>query len=260
MKRKSIISISILSIFLMWSLPVLLAQDKDLLGKVRDNDLDAVEALLDEGANVNTEDDFMGYTPLYLAVTGGNPDMVKLLLSKGADINHQDKRTGYTPLMLALNSYKTEVSELLIEEGADIFIRGNDGATALILSGNSSKKIVELLLEKGADINDRTERGQGVFTQCVTGIISGRVSYELAEYLLSKGAEIDEVNTSEYYKGYTPLFWAVTDNNLELVNFLVSRGANVNAQAKEGKTPLSIATESGYDELASFLEANGAKQ
>jgi len=92
-------------------------------------------------------------------------------------------------------------------------------------------------------------------TNCVMGIISGRVNIDLAEFLLSKGADINEGNTTEYYGGYTPLFWAVEDNNKELVGFLIQHGAEVNIQSHKGQTPLSLAEKGGYAEIVEMLKA-----
>ncbi|HDJ34276.1 MAG TPA: hypothetical protein ENF21_09305 [Bacteroidetes bacterium] len=237
-----------------------LPQEPELLSLVRANDTLGVKKLIAEGTDVNVQDDMMGYTPLALAITGNHPGMAKLLIDAGANINHRDKIYGYSPLMLALNSNYTELTKILIEAGADIHVRGNNGATALMVAAMNSQEMTELLLEKGADITARSDNGTGVFTNCVVGIISGRVTTGLAEFLLSRGAEVDEVNTTEYYGGYTPLFWAVEDNQEALVKLLVRHGANVNARAANGKTPLSIASEAGLTAIAEILKAAGARE
>lgn len=236
----------------------LFSQEGDLLNKVRNNDIEAVKALLKGGADVNYQsDDMMGYTALGLTT---NIEMMEVLISAGADINHQDNRTGYTPLMNALNGCNNDVAKFLIKKGADINIKANDGATALILACGCSEEIAKQLLDKGADIHALTDRGMGVFTQCTSvGLRRETVSYEFAEFLLEKGADIDEANTTDYYGGYTPLFWAVMSNEEKLVNFLVEHGANVNAKSNKDKTPLSIATEAGNTNIVEILKKAGAK-
>ena len=233
------------------------SQEPELLSKVRDNDIEAVKALIASGADVDHEDDMMGYTPLCLT---NDIEMMKVLISAGADINHQDKRMGYTLLMNALNSSNIKTAKFLIEKGADINLKSNDGANALILACGCSEEIAKQLIEKGADIHALTDRGMGVFTQCTSiGLKRKTVSYEFAEFLLSKGADIDETNTTSYYGGYTPLFWAVEENNEKLVSFLVKHGANVNVASNKGKTPLSAATEAGSTKIVEILKAAGAK-
>ena len=238
------------------------AQNTDLLNKVRNNDLTAVKELIAAGADVNTQDDMMGYTPLYLAISGGNKEMAELLLSNGADINKPDTRTGYTPLMMALNSNNAELAKFLIDKGADFKIKSNDGTTALILACGVSPGIAKDLLQKGADIHVRTDKGPGVFSQCITmGMMRGneKITPEFAEFLLSQGAEIDEKNTVGGYKGYTPLFWSILYGETDVVKFLVEKGADVNTKADNGKTPLSIASEASSEDIIEILKSHGAK-
>ncbi|MGC9472405.1 MAG: ankyrin repeat domain-containing protein [Bacteroidales bacterium] len=245
--------------FIGWSASAAsIPQEPDLLSLVRARDTLAVKKLIAGGADLNVQDEMMGNTPLSLAVTSNQPGMVRILIDAGANINHRDKIYGYTPLMQALNSNYTEVAKILLEAGADIHIRGNNGATALMVAALNSQEMTKRLLEKGADITTRSENGTGVLTNCVMGIISGRVTPGLAEFLLSHGAEVDEVNTTDYYGGYTPLFWAVEDHHEELVRLLIRHGANVNARAADGKTPLSIAREAGHTGMVDILKTAGA--
>ena len=203
----------------------LLSQQSELIDKVRANDIEAVKALV----------------------------------AAGADLNEREEFYAMTPLILACNANYTDIAKALIDGGADIHLKADNGATALIMAAMNSLELTELLLSKGADINARSNNGTGAFTNCTMGIISGRVDFELAELLLAKGAEIDELNTNDFYSGYTPLFWAVYDNNEKLVKFLIEHGANVNATAKNETTPLSLATEAGYETMVTLLKSKGAK-
>jgi ankyrin repeat protein len=262
MKTNRKISVLLAVFLVIAALPNLFAQSAALISKVRDNDLDAVKELISAGADVNMQDDMMGYTPLIYAIIDGNKEMAELLLSNGADINLPDNRTGYTPLMMALNSNNAELAQFFIDKGADFKIKSNDGATALILACGVSPEIAKDLLSKGADIHVLTEKGNGVFTQCiVTGMMRGNeaITPEFAEFLLSKGAEIDEKNTMSGYKGYTPLFWAILYGETEIVKFLTEKGADVNAVAEGEKTPLSIASEAGNENIIEILKSHGAK-
>lgn len=195
---------------------------------------------------------------LFSKVNANDLEGVKTLVAAGADLNQREEFYNMTPLMWALNSNMIDMAVLLINEGADVNLKASNGATALLLAAGRSYEVTELLLSKGADIHARSDNGSGVITNCTMGIIKAWVKTDLAELLLSKGAEIDEVNTTEYYGGYTPLFWAVDDNNEALVKFFCDHGANVNATAKNKKTPLSIASEAGYESIAKLLKTKGA--
>lgn len=235
----------------------LFSQEANLLNKVRKNDIEAVKALIKGGADVNQEDDMMGYNALDLS---SDTEMMEVLISAGTNINHQAKRTGYTPLMNALNGCKNDVAKFLIEKGADINIKSNDGTTALTLACGCSEEIAKQLLAKGADIKAVSDRGMGAFTQCTgVGLSREAVSYEFAEFLLERGANIDETNTTDYYGGYTPLCWAIVSGEEKLVGFLVKHGANVNVKTNMDKSPLALATEAGNENIIKILKDAGAK-
>jgi uncharacterized protein len=72
---------------------------------------DIVEALLQQGANVNSRQ-HGGHTPLHEAAAAGHVDLVKLLLAHGADVSITDD-SGKTARQLALERGKREAAALL---------------------------------------------------------------------------------------------------------------------------------------------------
>ena len=52
---------------------------------------------------------------------------------------------------------------------------------------------------------------------------------------------------------------AARNNRPDLVKFLVEKGADVNAKAGDGMTPLSLATKEKDDKMIALLKKLGAK-
>lgn len=79
---------------------------------------------------------------------------------------------------------------------------------------------------------------------------------EAVQYLVEKGADLNALAKNE--TGYTALTGAVSQNHNEIVKILVSRGAQVDHGYEGGFTPLMHAAFAGNVELVSFLLQNGA--
>jgi len=184
-------------------------------------------------------------------------EAVKAFIESGADIN-QTNDYGQTALILACNYDYEDLAEYLIAQGADPNVQGQDGGSALMAAASNSAKLVELLLARGADVSARMTNGSGVMTQFTVGVITERVPLELGETLLAHGAEVDEAMTGGATDGYTPLMMAARNNQEPLVRFLIEHGADVNAVAGDGATPLSLAEEEGHENIVEILKANGA--
>ena len=198
---------------------------------------------------------------LYDKVIQNDIEAVKKLLDAGADINEQVEVGGagsMTPLLGACVYLHEDMAELLILKGADINVKTSRGETPLMFACYSSEKIARLLVSKGAEINKKD--GTGSFTVCVGALLGGSESTTLAEFLLSKGANVDEAETSGPAAGYTCLMMAARNQKPDLVKFLVKNGANVNAKAKNGATPLNLAVKENDTVMVKLLKELGAKE
>ncbi|MBP5157123.1 MAG: ankyrin repeat domain-containing protein [Treponema sp.] len=93
-----------------------------------------------------------GVPMLCIAARNECVDKVKWLLENGADINAVSHDRGYTPVMDAVWRKNFEITEYLIEAGADLSVVSSDGQPILVLAvGNGDYKIVDLLLKNGAN-------------------------------------------------------------------------------------------------------------
>ncbi len=95
------------------------------------DDLEAFEALIDAGADVNMQNKY-GETLLHIAIRRDRRAMVQKLIDSGADINRPDA-PGWTPLMECVMDDMPELCALLIAKGADTSIANTRGATAGML-------------------------------------------------------------------------------------------------------------------------------
>ena len=105
---------------------------------------DAVQKLLDRGADVNLQD-VDGDTAVHGAAQSGNVEILEMLLVKGANPNAKNK-VGGTPLMWAAVFGHEEAARTLLDRGADATQRDEDGVTAAVwATRNKQDQIARLL-------------------------------------------------------------------------------------------------------------------
>jgi ankyrin repeat protein len=197
---------------------------------IRTGELSQVRAVIDGGADVNAKERRGGATPLMNAAAFGTIDMVRLLLEQGADPNGKSI-AGATALMWAVTDLAKV--QLLLARGADVnAVSQNTGRSALILAAMSdrSSEIVKLLIANGAD--PKVVDGGGMTT-----LYAATVGNDIATIRLFVDAGVP-VDAPDKFAGFTPLMNAVSNNNLEAVQLLVSKGANVNAASAPPSFPV----------------------
>ncbi len=109
------------------------------------NQLEAVKALLELGANVNmmSEDG----TVLTAACYKSNNELVKILLSHKADVNVKNN-AGTTPLMFAIMAENEEVVKMLIKHGADLNAKDNSNKSIIEFAQNCDNLAIKQLIVK----------------------------------------------------------------------------------------------------------------
>lgn len=157
------------------ALPILLltacsfAPDTPLQFAASHNDVTAIEALLERGANVN-ERGAHGITPIASAARCGALGAICSLAKHGAGTNLRSGVNGWTPLQHAIHKHQLESVRALLDRGADVNGRGQDGATALMMaSAYGYTGIVQLLLDRGADAYAHLEDGTNALSWAVLG-------------------------------------------------------------------------------------------
>ncbi|XP_037029495.1 ankyrin-1-like [Bradysia coprophila] len=186
---------------------------------VDDNFLN-VKKLISKGANKNAKNHF-DRTPLHLAAERGFGNIVRLLVDSHAEIDTKDMY-GKIPLFFAAQNGHVEVFRMLLQEYED---RKIDYLNATDMMGMS-------LLHYSAMNKQQNNT-------------------EILRILLRKGVTVNAVARDHT----TPLVYAATTGNPDMVQLLLDSGAGVNVNLRDstGDTPIMYAAYgSGEDRLKVF--------
>jgi hypothetical protein len=132
--------------------------DTPVLLAVRNQDSEALESLIRAGAEVDTFDAH-GFSALRIAAELGDARLTGRLIEAGA---HVDAEGGHPqrPLMIAAAKGHVAVVRLLLAAGADPLIRGGNGTDALMAAAaGGHTTVVPLLLKAGANVHAKTVTG-----------------------------------------------------------------------------------------------------
>ncbi|XP_039336813.1 poly [ADP-ribose] polymerase tankyrase-2 isoform X3 [Mauremys reevesii] len=197
------------------------------------NRVSVVEYLLQHGADVHAKDKG-GLVPLHNACSYGHYEVAELLVKHGAVVNVADLWK-FTPLHEAAAKGKYEICKLLLQHGADSTKKNRDGNTALDLVKDGDTDIQDLLRGDAA-LLDAAKKG------CLARV--------------KKLCSPDNVNCRDTQGRHsTPLHLAAGYNNLEVAEYLLQHGADVNAQDKGGLISLHNAASYGADDVNALLTA-----
>jgi ankyrin repeat protein len=132
------------------------------------NAADIVRTLLLERHDPNQRDDH-GLTPLMWAARTGAVDAMNALLDGGADPTTRDVANGWTPLLHAIHKGQTEAVRLLLDRGVDPNRPARMLTPLAMAAADPDPAIVQLLLAHGADPNARGVGGSTALSVAVSG-------------------------------------------------------------------------------------------
>ncbi len=118
---------------------------------------------------------------------------------------------------------------------------------------NNSIDEIKILLDAKEDINEEDELGESVLA-CA---LKSRCDFALLMFLVEHGADIYAFDN----EGVSIFDMAITYNNIEMVEFLLSKGVDVNAtRRRSGFTPLMCAACYGRNAIVELFLAKGVNK
>jgi serine/threonine-protein phosphatase 6 regulatory ankyrin repeat subunit B len=192
--------------------------------------LECLSVILGAGAHVDSINQSLGVTALFLAAQASDKHCVKLLISAGANCNltrHTKSYTGGTALHNAAWRGNATCMKLLIDGGANVNARKRNGNSAL----HSAAQIgdlgcLQMLLEHGANVHSTKNTGETALMlaaneghlECVKALIAAGANVHVTQQSAEDGATDAAV-------AVTALFLAAKNRHIQCAEWLLLEGA-----------------------------------
>ena len=243
-----------------------------LKAAVESGHYEMTKLLLRHGADPNRESE--GKTPFIVAVLKDNIDIMKELVKNGAKIENTNyhcgeafydacykgdfkrvcelmklgisyrltDRYGYSGLMAAAYGGHAGIAEFLINKGADVNHRTLNNQNALIycLTQIDPKKItgcmnvVKLLLERGSEVNVIDGYGNSALSALSVAPYPEEIKTRFIKKVIEKEACVNTVFPDYSYFHKNILIWSITNNNREIFDLCLKKGADIYSKDREG--------------------------
>ncbi len=194
-------------------------------------------------------------TPLHYAAYGGHLAIVQYLVGQGASLTATNQY-GYTPTTYAAlyGGYTAVVTYLESQAAARASLTAQGisyTADAFVGSARAGNlEVVKLFVQAGMDVNNSRQADTG-FAALHYAALYGHL--EVVKYLVGRGASL----TLNSNSGDTPLHYAAT-GHLAVVKYLVEKGARASGPTNNrGETPLYNAVRNGHLAVVKYLVEKG---
>lgn len=224
-----------------------------------------IRSAIEHGVDVNAASG-EGAVPVVLAAAKGAEPIVDLLIGAGADVNRPDQPGGMTALHAASVGGHEPIARKLIARGANVNATyGNPPVTSLSLAlRGGHRSIARILLDAGADVEAPVANASdGPERQGTTPLLyaASLGDVEMVNVLLAHKADPNRANA----EGMTPVMAATLQGNLAVAKALVDRGADVGGPGRAGPgqpfSAIQVAEKLGKRELVQYFReaARGGK-
>ena len=215
-----------------------------------------LSSLIEKGADIEAND-HKGRTPLRMAIETDSPLSAQFLIRHGADVNATWIQE---PLLCgAVREEKEWAVDLLLENGANLQAFDGKGRQALSYAvENGHESMFKVLLERGG-VNDATFDPMLQTTWLHLAVSGGNLS--IIEMILKAGVDTNKTDTW----GDPPLHYLIKFGSRfgsihlgKICNLLLEFGAQVNIRNQHFHTPLHSAVSIGRSEVVNLLLTAGA--
>lgn len=229
-------------------------------------------------ANVGAIDKDFVSNALIGASVGGSLVIADYLLRQGASV-HYKTADNLTAFGAACYQGHYDIATLLLEHDADYNAINPGGNTPIMWAASIGHvEIVKLLLAQDAiNIAHKNDSNKDVFDAAVYNGNVAILKLLLASYTASNknlllngaayGGHIDIINffledgvdvNAQDEQGYTPLILAAAKGYVAIVELLLKNQANIHHEDSTGNTALSHANSQGKTDIVAILLNNGA--
>ena len=173
---------------------------------------------------------------------------LKIVVYIGLLFSLQAKAGSYEDFFLAIQLDDARTVQTLLQRGFDPNTRNPKNLHGLFLAlREPSPKVAQLLINTPKiDLNPITADGE---TPLMMAVFKSQT--ELAVQMIDKGADVNQT-------GWTPLHYAATAGNAQLIKILLDKHAYIDAESPNKTTPLMMAAHYGTASAVKLLLEEGA--
>tara|TARA_B110000467_G_scaffold47422_1_gene43429 strand:+ start:2610 stop:4241 length:1632 start_codon:yes stop_codon:yes gene_type:complete len=212
--------------------------EKSFIAAIQTNNIDAVKALLENGADVN-EPAYTTKTPLHYASHSRNKEILTLMMTEGADLEAKTEQ-GFTPLFYAVG-FNLDNCRILLEAGADVDGIDNWKRTNLnVAAAQGLTEVAAILLEFDANVNTLD-----VWNWSALDVAEAYEFTEVAELIIETGGVNGPQITIHEAAG-------TGDNDMVVLHLFF--GTDINLLDDTGETPMDTAANLRMTNTVAFLQ------
>lgn len=242
--------------------------------------IEIINLLIANQAKISANDE-NGVKPIHFAAQSGNEDVIRTLLNNGASLSDFDDRKN-TVLHYACWTGNDELVAFIVRYLSVSDLRNLYGNTALHMASRyCHKQTIELLIKSGYNPTNLNNNLQSPLDIAIKYNMKENSDY-LRNYIISRDykklakreeiyvaascgnlqfliQKVNQNNINEFdYFGRSILYYAICSESMDIIEFLVEKGANIDVIDEYKQSALLIAMYSENLKIIEFFLKNKA--